>query len=65
MKDIYDLDYLRKLSRSIDRLLDLAELEEEDSLEIEDARNRVRYQVKGICIDLNINRDFLKDFQLK
>jgi hypothetical protein len=64
MKDIYDLDYLRKLSRSIDRLLYLAELEE-DSLELEDAQNRVRHQVKGICIDLNINRDFLQDFQLK
>ena len=60
MKDIYDLTYLAKLAKSINRLLDLAETEDEDSVALDDAQSQVRHQIKGVCIDLNINQDFIK-----
>jgi hypothetical protein len=57
-----DLDYLRKLAKSINGLINLEEIEEEDSLRLNDARNDVKRRLKMTCIDFKINTEFVDSY---
>ncbi|AFZ61293.1 hypothetical protein H6G54_02675 [Anabaena cylindrica FACHB-243] len=61
-KEEIDLDYLRKLARSINGLLDLEEVEEEDSLKLNDARTDVKRRLKMACIDFKISTEFVDSY---
>lgn len=59
----FDLDYLAKLARSIQSLLEIAEYEEEeDSLKLHDARNKVKHQLMNVCIDCGVHKEFIDSY---
>lgn len=58
-----DLEYLRKLGKSIDQLIHLEQTEEdENSTKLHDARTNVKRRLKGACIDFGINREFVDSY---
>jgi hypothetical protein len=59
----FDLDYLAKLAKSIQSLLEIAEYEEEeDSLKLHDARNKVKHQLMNVCIDCGVHKEFIDSY---
>ncbi|MEA5553318.1 hypothetical protein VB713_20475 [Anabaena cylindrica UHCC 0172] len=61
-KEEIDLDYLRKLAKSINALLDIEESEEEESLRLNDARTNVKRRLKMACIDFKISTEFVDSY---
>ena len=58
-----DLDYLDKLARAINNLLNVEQSEEdEDSIKLRDARINVKHRIKGSCIDLGIHREIIDSY---
>jgi len=58
----FDLDYLAKLSKSINNLLVLEEYEDDDSLRLDDARTKVKHQLMSTCIDCGIHKEFIDSY---
>ena len=58
----FDLDYLAKLAKSIQSLLEIEEYEDEDSLKLDDARNKVKHQLMNVCIDCGVHKEFIDSY---
>lgn len=60
-KETLDIDYLIKLEKAIQKLIELEE-STDDELELQDARTDVKRRIKGIAIDFNINGEFINSY---
>lgn len=60
-KETLDIDYLIKLEKAIQKLIELEE-STDDELELQDARTDVKRRIKGVAVDFGLNGEFINSY---